>query len=255
MVEVSIVADCDDLSLLKVSELAFGAIKSVQQVMSFHDTQSELSQINQVAYLKPVQVSEAMYLVLKFAQDLHYHSGGVFDVSVAPCLIRDGLLPSNHMPSDFSMDLSVMVLSNNTVFFQKPLLLDLGGIAKGYAVDLALQCIEYELSGSLQQASVNAGGDLKVYNWENYSTLVPDTNKSMHQLTMRNAAIATSSSYYLDGNSAIYDTTQGQAIEMPQTVSVFSDRCMIADALTKVAAQVGSSHPVFDHFEAEVFLL
>ncbi len=261
-VEVNISADCDDELLIKASDKAFSMVQKVHQKMSFHNPNSELSYINSNAHQHPIELSKELYEVLSMAQVLHQKSDGSFDVSVAPWLVKDGYLPNNFQPEDMSpviqssTDLTAMQLQEKQVYFRRPLLLDLGGIAKGYAVDQAMQVIVEELQrglpGALEQASVNAGGDLKVYNWQDFVTLIPNKNKTMRAIPMINAAVASSSGYYLAGNSAIYDVTTGKQVDIPATVSIFTDQCMVADALTKVAALKGVDDPIFAHYNADV---
>lgn len=255
LVEINIQGDCDDAVLIEASRHAFAVISEVTQAMSFHDQSSELSIINQQAHHQPVKVGVHTARVLHMAQQMYQDSAGVFDVSVGSWLVNDGLLPETMVALTNVPDLSQMKLNDRQVRFKRPLTLDLGGIAKGYAVDVAMDRIKACLNQQLIQASVNAGGDMKVYDWHNYEVLVPDVHKQVKSLYMKRSSVASSSSYYLAGNSAIYDPKQGCQVELGTTVSVFADSCMVADALTKVAAVVGKTDPIFERYEAEVMMV
>lgn len=259
-VEVNIEADCDDVQLVKTSNLALIAIKQVHQALSFHDPKSELSQINQTAYIQPMKTSIMAGEVLSLAQQLYNKTQGVYDVSMAPLLIENGYLPTSnqwsqsHLEQCTSNNLHAMQLDDQKVYFEKPLLLDLGGIAKGYAVDCAMQSVVKELGDCLQQVTINAGGDMKVYNWQSVEVMIPNLKKSMQTIAMRNAALASSSSYYLRGKSGIFDAANGEQVALSATISVFADQCMLADALTKVAALLGTEHSIFNDYKAQVVL-
>ena len=87
-------------------------------------------------------------------------SDGLFDSTVAPLLVREGLLPGT---AETSLECGnwrhIVLMPDCGVFLARPMLLDLGGIAKGFAVDRAI----HELRrGGCTQGVVNAGGDLRV---------------------------------------------------------------------------------------------
>ena len=74
-------------------EAAFSAVATVHRLMSFHETDSDVSRLNRKAASGAVRVHDWTYQVLEAAGDLYRRSEGVFDVSVAPTLQRLGLLP------------------------------------------------------------------------------------------------------------------------------------------------------------------
>lgn len=250
LVEVSIQADCDDNTLLAVSQQALSITEQVTMLMSFHDTDSELSRINREAHHKPIKISNHTLTVLAMAQQLYKDSAGVFDVSIAPCLMQAGYLPNHLENHSNTPNLSNMQLMQEQVFFEQPLTLDLGGIAKGRAVDLAMQRIQLALGDRLQQAVVNAGGDMKVHDWQSYEVLIPDLHKRLIAHRMKKSAVASSSTYYLAGNSAIFDPRDASEVNLSATISVFADSCMVADGLTKVVAVKGVTDPIFKDYQA-----
>src|SRR5215471_2997844 len=73
-------------------EAAFSAVATVHRLMSFHDTDSDVSRLNRGAALHAVKVDHRTYQVLETARDLHRRSGGMFDISVASAPQRLGLL-------------------------------------------------------------------------------------------------------------------------------------------------------------------
>lgn len=125
---------------------AFSCIEKVQQLMSFHDPDSELSQLNRNAFFQPITVHPFTYAVLKRAKHLHEVSLGLFDCSIANSLVNWQILPNplsdklQHQPHSSQTD--VKLLDQYSVQFAAPILIDLGGIAKGFAVDLAIHILK-----------------------------------------------------------------------------------------------------------------
>jgi thiamine biosynthesis lipoprotein ApbE len=73
-------------------EAAFSAVATVHRLMSFHETDSDVSRLNRSAASHAVKVHDGTYQVLEATRDLYRRSGGMFDISVAPALQTLGLL-------------------------------------------------------------------------------------------------------------------------------------------------------------------
>jgi thiamine biosynthesis lipoprotein len=247
-VEICLSGDFDEDSLLDRSLAAFAEIERVQRLMSFHDPDSELSQINAAAHLGEMPISADFSRVLNFALKLAEASGGVFDPSVAPALVRRGLLPDHGNCAEKNATWSSIHLGLDSVRFDHPLRLDLGGIAKGYAVDLALAAI-----GDDVDATVNAGGDLAMNRWEGRDVAVrtPASNgRATVTLPMERRALATSAAYFLAGDHVILHPKTLAPSTRKDSASVFAASCMTADALTKVLLLLDDSAPVLRKFDA-----
>ncbi|HET9379084.1 MAG TPA: FAD:protein FMN transferase [Chthoniobacterales bacterium] len=160
IVEITIGSDQKPVAERAI-EHAFASIAVIHQRMSFHDPNSVLSRVNREAFVRPVVVDEKTFQVLTIARDFFLLSDGLFDPTIAPTLQRAGFLPaSGEAPtrSDISFA-DVELLSDNRVRFRRPgVCLDLGGIAKGFAVDEAIAVLE---RAGIDTALVNAGGDLR----------------------------------------------------------------------------------------------
>jgi thiamine biosynthesis lipoprotein len=121
-----------------------------------------------------------------------------------------------------------------------PWTLDLGGIAKGYAVDRAVQRIRRRADGTA--GLVNAGGDLRA--WSRTKITMAARTGSFPQsaclFDMGPSAAATSSvrietaSHATLAAAAHVRMPEGKLLKQEKTVTVFADRCLVADALTKV---------------------
>src|SRR5205085_8224237 len=120
-------------------DAAFEAVAQVHRLMSFHEDDSDVSRLNREAWVRPIKVHAWTFGVLQAAVELHRRSEGLFDVAVAPSLQLLGLLPrlDGDLPvavEGRSFD-SIELLEGRMVRFRdRGTRIDLGGIAKGFAV-------------------------------------------------------------------------------------------------------------------------
>ena len=117
---------------------AFAEIATLHDLMSFHQAGSELSRINACAVGVAVIVEVRCAEVLRAAQLAAEESNRAFDCTVAAELVADGLLPI--MPGNINVSTTSIApwrIEGDRFIKLAPCLIDLGGIAKGYAVDRA----------------------------------------------------------------------------------------------------------------------
>ncbi|MBT3513314.1 MAG: FAD:protein FMN transferase [Nitrosomonadales bacterium] len=246
-VEVSVLSENNNNNtLIDLSECVFSEIQRIENLMSFHDLDSELSYINREAYNYPCSISKDMEEVLLAALNLSKVTNGIYDISIAPSLVRNGILPDQSIDVDDRANWQDISIANGKISFKRKLLIDLGGIAKGYAVDRALCLVEDQV----KNITVNAGGDLRIKEWsgESVGIKASDTkgSNSLIFVPMHQAALATSSNYYMDVNkSAIIDPFTKKELKDKKSISVFASSCMLADALTKVAFLDITLIPIF----------
>lgn len=234
-VEISVSGDVSEDELISASNAAFLKINLIQSLMSFHDDESELTRVNQYAACEPVPISLETKFVLEQALWLSEKTDGLFDITVAPKLVASNALPNHDFPLSPTGDWRDIIIIDNEVRFKRPLLLDLGGIAKGYAVDQAINAVDDSIN-----ITVNAGGDLRMRPWRGYQVEVKHP-RSPHsesiQIEMKNCALATSAAYYSENGALIVSKDSNASINLEKniSVSVFAKECLLADALTKVA--------------------
>lgn len=221
---------------------AFLHLARVQQRMSFHVRDSVLSRINLHAYRTPQPVDALTWNVLRKALLLWRGSGGCFDMTVGAPLVARGVLPDHGFASlaaPVGSD-AVKLLPGRRVGLLRPVLLTLDGIAKGYAVDQAIACLG---RAGVEQAVVNAGGDLRVFGPKALPLAIRSANGAIVDAgLLRNAAVA-SSAVGLDASDrtrfpgrVLHPAGRADAAAVPQVWSVRAAQCWRADALTKVAA-------------------
>jgi thiamine biosynthesis lipoprotein len=233
-VEVILSGNCSEDDLFDLSLEVFDTIQSVEDLLSFHNPESELSQINQSAHLRTVTISTDLQRVLELALELSRLTEGDYDITIAPKLIENNALPQH--PGDIWDEQATwkdIQLNGNQLSFKRPLRIDLGGIAKGYAVDQAI-----EVAQGRATAIINAGGDLRMTDWQGQTVQVriPGEDSShTAELPMTHPAVASSASYFIEGDAVIIHPKTGRSIDNEDGRTVFANSCMLADALTKVA--------------------
>ncbi|MFO1320839.1 MAG: FAD:protein FMN transferase [Burkholderiales bacterium] len=224
---------------------ALEAVARVERLMSFHDETSELTRLNREGHRTPQVVDPWTYAVLIRAQRVARASDGLFDVTVAPILVDRGELPRHAERNGVGgCWRDVELRPGYRVFFRRPLWMDLGGIAKGFAVDQAI--LSLRRSGCLE-ASVNAGGDLRRYGETAEVIHLRSPAGLMPVAELGAGAVATSAARVnYDDRLAqpigcIVDPRRGAPWPGRGSVMVAARTCVMADALTKVAALAGPS--------------
>ena len=258
-VEVNLTAKMSEKSLIHWSNIAFDEIERIHQTLSFHKLDSELSALNIALITAPnarFTMSADLQNVVTFAQQVFEHSNGYYDISIAAPLVA-----SKHLPAHLFTDKAALLeqqfgcfadvnLEGNLISSAKPIFFDLGGIAKGYAVDQAISLLPKEITGS-----INAGGDMRVINWQKQTVEIKysQRNSALKKLPMLNTALASSGSYYQENGSQYFDPKTKCYVKVNGSTSVFADSAMVADALTKVIVLMDrkDAEKVLNHFNAK----
>jgi FAD:protein FMN transferase len=248
-------AGADRRHLQEALDAAFAAVAQVHRLMSFHDPRSEVSRLNRDACARAVSVHAWTYQVLQTAIELNQQSSGAFDVTVAPLLQRHGLLPGGTGGADdpapaaewTTVAGAIELRAHGRVRYRRPgIRIDLGGIAKGFAVDRALEVLRRH---GLPRGLVNAGGDLAAFGPEAERVHIrhpANAGRLLVTAAIANAALASSGrSFDLlqvaeAGDCAVFDPTTQQPVRRIVGATVRAPCCMIADALTKVVMIAGA---------------
>jgi thiamine biosynthesis lipoprotein len=241
---------------------AFAAVAIVHQLMSFHDAASDVSRVNRRAAAEAVRVHPWTYEVLEVAVDLHRRSDGVFDVAIAPELQALGLLPPplDEMPRMTRSGTAgaIELLADRHVRFAEPgVRIDLGGIAKGFAVDRAIGVL---VGAGMIGGLVNAGGDLRSFGIDGHRVHLRDPRdprRALGTITVNDVALATTGGRFdpfLEAGprrSAVIDPRCREAVPAILGATVRAPSCVLADALTKVVMLAGErALTVLDQYAA-----
>lgn len=237
---------------------AFDCVAEIHRLMSFHEPTSDLSRLNREARHAPVKVHPHTQAVLGKALAIASASDGLFDPSIAPFLVRRGLLPapaSTEPAGGTWKDISIS--DDGSVSFARPLWIDLSGIAKGYAVDCAIATIAHHRPA---QISVEAGGDLRIWGAEPERVCLnaPVEGDNLPMLEIEDAAVASSGSLNVPGGDRIsphIDTRTRHTCPVGRFVTVIAPHCTEADALTKIVMAAGvKSAPLLSQYGAHALL-
>ena len=229
---------CDDLPAI---EAGFAAIAHAHARMSFHEATSDLAVLREAKPGSVVAVDAQTVQVLRFALDLYRASSGLFDVTIARQLVAAKFLPrvSAWPLTHYSGKANdIEIVDDTHIICHRPMLIDLGGIAKGHAVDMAVAAMQ---AAGATQAIVNAGGDLRVFGSNAETIWLRRADGQLGgSLDARNIAVASSSNLlYRRTSRGAYHSPHiglsGKAMLTDLTITVTAPTCIYADAMTKIA--------------------
>ena len=221
---------------------AFEEVRRIDRIMSLHRPDSELSQVNARAVKT---ASEDLFRVLAKAQEISGVTDGSFDVTIRPVAEAWGFIDKEYrMPSQAELTVALSKVGYRSVqiepvgrsikILRQGASIDLGGIAKGYAVDCAIEKLR---SMGITNAMVRAGGDLRVMG--EWPVQIEDAKKTGERTTiqLKDAAISTSGNYenyfVVDGKryAHILNPRTGMPVEGIAACTVIAPTCMESDAL------------------------
>ena len=234
--------------------------RAVEKLCSFFDPESELSRLNRTASEKPFVCSDELWSLLTAARDYTKKTGGAFDISVSPLLEvwgfyrREGRLPpDSELASAMErtgMDKVRFNEAEKSVFFTIPGMgLNLGGIAKGYALDRALAALRKKFP-EIKAGFLDLGGNVLSFG-STFQAAVRDPfspGKICAQIPMEGTrAVATSGAYErfvtIDGRryGHILDPRTGRPAEGCFSATVVTDSGLESDVLSTAFFVAGES--------------
>ena len=243
------------------SKAALARFRELNGIMSDYDPSSEVRRLASTSGGgKAVGVGPDLWNVLSKSQEISERSNGAFDVTVGPLVRvwrrsrRRAELPTDERLAQqmAAVGHQFMVLDEETrtVRLTKPdMWIDLGGIAKGYAIDAALEVIREH---GITIALVDAGGDIGLGDpppdragWGiGVAPLERDAKPSM-VLTLANVAVATSGDTWqfveIEGRrySHLVDPRTGIGLTDHSSVTVIAPDAMTADGLASAVSVLG----------------
>jgi thiamine biosynthesis lipoprotein len=274
----------DQRTANKSIEASFQQLYNIETLMSYHRDDSELANINRNAYKTSVKVSPQTFEVIQKAIEFSSLSDGAFDITVGPLMdLWRSAAEANAVPDDAKLaevrakvGCEKVVLDANQMSIQfavEGMKLDLGGIAKGYAIDKAVEAMRnYGAVGGM----VDVGGNIRCFgtppkgktHWliglqdpdvkseiRNLSDDSQDpkfeipigmSSEPLLVLKLTNAAVATSGHYrrfaLIQGKkySHIIDTKTGSGSDKLASVTVIAKDAITADALSTAVTVLGA---------------
>jgi FAD:protein FMN transferase len=230
----------------------------IDAAMSTYKPDSELSRLNARAAKRAVLVSAELFGLLTTSMEYSRLTGGAFDVTYASVgFMYD--FRAHQRPSESQIQKAlpevnykhvVLNAAKLSVRYQRAgMRIDLGGIAKGYAVDRGIDILKQR---GIQHALVSAGGDSRVMGDRFGKPWVigirhPDRkDEIVTRLPLVDTAISTSGDYerYFDENGVRYhhiiDPRTGHSASLVRSATVLADTAIRTDGLSKTAFVLGA---------------
>ncbi len=232
---------------------AFEAIHRVDDLMSTYKPDSEVSRLNAAAGGDAIAVDPWTSEVLAESLRVYRLAHGAFDISVGSVLSAWGFAPGGEkrVPTDAEIEAAMSSVGpekieldaeENTVRLAPGTRIVLGGIAKGFAADKAVDALKEH---GIANALVNAGGDIYCLGekrsgnpWKIGIRHPADQGRLISQLQLQDVAVATSGSYenYFESGgtrySHIIDPRTGRPVREVPSTTVIAPNCTLADALS-----------------------
>lgn len=227
---------------------AFEWFHAVEQTCTRFDARSELMQLTSRIGV-PVPASPILYEAIQFAMHVAEDSGGAFDPTIGHRMERlgfnrehrTGAMIRTAEVSDDHVDYRDVHLDpeRNTITLKRPLVLDLGAVAKGLAVDLAARELQ-----PFTDFAVDAGGDLYLgghkASGEAWSVGLRHPRAPggmLESVRVSNAAVCTSGDY--ERGRHVLDARSGTPAAYVASATVIAASAMLADALATAAFALG----------------
>ncbi|MFA5085925.1 MAG: FAD:protein FMN transferase, partial [Candidatus Omnitrophota bacterium] len=212
---------------------AFDEVKRVEDVYSVYNHASEISRINKLRKNEKLQISDGVFNLILKSIDYSKRTFGTFDITVKPIIdLWHKAKTRGRVPSEDEISRAlghvgykniVLDETNRTISFKKEeMSIDMGGIAKGYATDRAINILE---DAGINNALVTSGGDMYCLGKKSRTELWKvgirhprNKDKLFLEMSLKDRAISTSGDYeryfILDGKrySHIIDPRTGYPI-------------------------------------------
>lgn len=259
-VTITVVSD-SEAKAGKAIEDAFSEIERFGDLINFFSDSSEVSLINRNAGTRAVKVSQDTLNVIQKAVSVSEQSGGAFDVTIGPVMslwdfhkkVKPDEIKIKKKLSLVNYKKMIIDSDSATVFLKdKGMLLDLGGIAKGYAADLAVKNLR---QSGIQAGIVAVAGDIKTFGlkpdgkaWKVGIKNPRQKNESdeiIATINLDGSAISTSGDYerffMVDGKRYhhLLDPKTGHPVDTFQGVSIITNESVFADAFSTAVFILG----------------
>jgi len=240
------------------SRQVFDEMHRIDKLMSPYIPSSELARLNAQAHQQATVVSKELFDLIDRAIYFSELTQGAFDITYASV---GYLYDYRHAkkPDDDNIKQSldainyrhiILDASEHSVKFRhKDTKIDLGGIAKGYAVDNAIQLIR---NCGVNNALVSAGGDSRILGDKNGKPWMMgiqhprNKNRVVVRIPLRDSAISTSGDYqrfFIQSGKRYHHIIQpqsGRPVDHTWSASILADNALTSDALSTSAFVMGT---------------
>jgi thiamine biosynthesis lipoprotein len=243
----------DEATAKKAAKAAFARVAELNAIMSDYQPTSELMRLCEKAGGAPVEVSVDLFEILRKSEEFAKMSDGAFDISISPVVrLWRKARRTREMPKAEDIKKALARVDYRKIkldpkgrtvqLLMMGMLLDLGGIAKGYAADAALAVLRQH---GITRALVAAGGDIAVGDAPSDAAgwkigIAPLKNPDAppeHYLLLKNAGVSTAgdSEQFVEINgkrySHIIDPKTGYGLVGRRSVTVIAPDATTSDGL------------------------
>lgn len=244
----------------QLEEEVFNAVERLENIFSRTAESSDISRVNDAAGKSPVLVSSEVLYVTQKA--LHYAalSSGAFDPTIGPLIDVWGFLGQDYRVPEADQLKNALSLVDHTLINvddalstvylpEEKMVLELGGIAKGYIVDQALDILR---AAGVEHAFINAGGDIGLLGlnpegepWQIGVRHPRELNVIIAVIPMHGGAIVTSGDYERSFEDEgvdyhhILDPVKGYPARGLASVTIIAETAIEADALSTAVFVLG----------------
>ena len=275
---VETIARSTDVNECKIALLAaYEEMQRVENLLSCEKDSSEISAINRAAGIRPVKVSYETLFMLQRSKNYCKKFNGLFDVTIGPLSDLWGFSEDKEivLPPDKKIkklkklvDYKDIIISENdtTVYLKKKgMSIDLGGIAKGYAIDRGAAVLK---KMGINNFILNAGGDIYISGTKDKNTFWKvgikhprHTNDLIADFDLKDYAVATSGDYerykIIDGKRYhhILDPRTGYSGTLSESSTILAPTAEEADATATYLFLLGWKKAMKDHAIDYPFLI
>jgi len=244
-----------DSSKEKTLDEAVQMIKAIDNKMSKNKSESEVSKINTQSGESYVSVSEETYNIIKRSKEFYEISEGYFDITIGSLVELWDIGPTTgKIPTEQEINNSIGLINYKDILFnesnhaiklaKKDMVIDLGGIAKGYAADTV---VEHFKAAGIKRAIINLGGNVSVMGQKDEEKLwavgiqnpLEPTGSSLGILQASDISVVTSGTYqrYFEEEGIRYHHILNPKDGYPirnnlQSVTIITKNSLAADALS-----------------------
>ncbi len=252
-------------------EKALESLQSLECIMSYHDPNSELSVLNRTAFKEDFTASPCLFDVIVKGIEMAQQSDGAFDITIGPLVDLwqhakiTGKAPTSEeitaAKAKVGYNKLVVNKDNHTVRFTADgMRIDLGGIAKGYGVDFAVDVMK---TAGATSGLVQVGGEIRCFGpapegqkaWRVgvQKPAAPGevkTGQYAMVLALEDMAVSTSGDYQrfvvVDGmpHSHIINTTTGDSAREFSSVTIIAADTAHADAVATAVSVMGAKKAI-----------
>jgi thiamine biosynthesis lipoprotein len=260
VITISVVSHSKDHAERAINT-AFLEIKRLEALFDFYSPNSEVSQINKNAGISRVKVSPDMLTVLDKASFVSEKTEGAFDVTTG-CLLELYDFSQGIKPPQSALEKRLPLVNyravhinkkDSTAFLEKKgMLIDLGGVVKGYTADKTVEMLK---RSGIDSGIVAIAGDIKTFGLKPNGTRwkvgikdprAEDQDDIIAALDLKDLAISTSGDYeryfILDGRRYhhLLSPTTGYPVHTCQSASIITEEGVLADAFATGVFILGS---------------